>query len=108
MKIAILEDNRERRTVMGGCLADRFYQYDACFFDNSEVMIRFLKEHLHDTLVISLDHDLDLELGPTGGCIDQGTGREVADFLAAKEPTCPVVIATSNSVAAIGMKALLR
>jgi CheY-like chemotaxis protein len=108
MKIVILEDNSDRQAIMRACLADRFHQYEAHFFDNPTEMIRFLGEHLADTLVISLDHDLDLIPGPDGRCIDPGTGREVADFLAQKEPTCPVILHTTNSVAAVGMEAVLR
>jgi CheY-like chemotaxis protein len=108
MKIVILEDNSDRQTVMRACLADRFYQYDAHFFDNSAEMISFLDKHLSETLVISLDHDLELKAGPDGRCLDPGTGREVADFLAQREPTCPVILHTTNALAAVGMKTVLR
>jgi hypothetical protein len=108
MKIAILEDNLERREVMQTCLVDRFGMYDARFFDDAGDMIRFLDEHLADTLLISLDHDLELKPGPNGRCVDPGTGREVADFLAGKEPVCPVIIHTSNGDAAVGMQLVLR
>src|SRR5262245_11343622 len=108
MKIAILEDNEERQAVMRACLADRFYQYDSRIFDDSAEMIRFLAVHLVDTLAISLDHDLELKPGPKGRCIDPGTGREVADFLAGREPVCPVIIHTTNSQAAAGMVMVLR
>ena len=39
---------------------------------------------------------------------DFGTGREVADWLAGREPTCPVVVHTSNEVAGSGMVWALR
>ena len=32
-KIVILEDNAERQAVMRACIADRFYTFDAHFFD---------------------------------------------------------------------------
>src|SRR5262245_57000412 len=108
MKIAILEDNQDRQAVMRTWLADRFYQYDARLFDEAGEMIRFLDQHLTDTLVISLDHDLELKPGPRGGMIDPGTVREVADFLAGKEPVCPVIIHTTNAAAAAGMDLVLR
>jgi hypothetical protein len=108
MKIAILEDNQDRQAVMRAWLADRFYQYDARIFDEAGEMIRFLDEHLADTLVISLDHDLELKPGPRGRPVDPGTGREVADFLAGKEPVCPVIIHTTNAQAAVGMEMVLR
>src|SRR5438132_5373899 len=104
MKIAILEDNIDRQEVMRAYLTDRFYMYDICIFDDASEMITFLHEHLTDTLVISLDHDLELKPGPKGRCLDPGTGREVADYLATKEPACPVNIHTTNSQAAAGME----
>ena len=108
MKIAILEDNLDRQRVMRDCLADRFAMYDAHFFHDASEIIDFLKDHLTDTLVIALDHDLDLKPGPNGRCIDPGTGRDVADFLAANNPVCPIVIHTSNSDAAVAMQMLLK
>jgi len=108
MKIAILEDNLDRRAVMSACLADRFAMYDARFFDDAREMIRFLDQHLAETLVIALDHDLELKTAPYGRCVDVGTGREVADYLSTKIPVCPVIIHTSNADAAVGMEMVLH
>lgn len=108
MKIAILEDNVERQQVMRECLADRFTMFDIRFFDVAAEIIGFLDTHLTDTLVIALDHDLELKTGPDGRCRDPGTGRDVANFLAAKKPVCPIIIHTSNSDAAIGMQMVLK
>lgn len=108
MKIAILEDNLDRQAAMRACLADRFYMYDAKFFDEAAQMIEFLKLHLAQTILISLDHDLEMKPGNNGRYIDPGTGRDVADFLATMTPTCPVVIHTTNSSAAEGMKLVLQ
>jgi hypothetical protein len=108
MKIAILEDNDDRRAVMRARLTDRFYQYQTCLFASAGEMIHFLNEHLADTLVISLDHDLELLPGPDGQCTDPGTGREVADYLARRDPVCPVIIHTTNVAAAAGMERVLH
>ena len=107
-KIVILEDNAERQAVMRACIADRFYTFDAHFFDNVAEMIAFLETNLADTLVISLDNDLDLKPGPNGRAVDVGEGRQVAEFLAGRAPVCPVVIHTSNSDAAVSMTETLR
>jgi len=96
MKIAILEDNADRQAVMRRCLADRFYTFDAHLFDDPAEMIRFLDEHLAQTLVICLDHDLEIKTGPDGRLVDPGTGRAVADYLAGKAPVCPVIIHTTK------------
>jgi hypothetical protein len=108
MKIVILEDNADRQTAMRACLADRFYTFEAHFFDDAGETIRYLDAHLADTLVISLDHDLELKAGPDGRSVDPGTGREVADFLAGRPPACPVIIATTNAPAALAMTSVLR
>jgi hypothetical protein len=108
MKIAILEDNEDRQAAMRACLADRFYMYEIHFFDEVRAMIDFLAEHLADTLVISLDNDLELKPGADGRWVDPGSGRQVADYLVRKEPACPVIIHTSNAHAAASIEMLLR
>jgi hypothetical protein len=108
MKIVILEDNPDRQAVMRACLADRFYTFDAHFFDDAGETIRYLDDHLADTVVISLDNDLDLKSGPDGRSIDPGEGREVADFLAGKPVVCPVILASTNSFAVNAMEGVLR
>jgi CheY-like chemotaxis protein len=108
MKIAILEDNAERSAIMRDCLEDRFHQYETRFFDDVAEMIAFLDENLRDTIVLSLDHDLELKPGKAGRWIDPGTGRDLADYLAQRPPTCPVIIHTTNSVAAEGMELVLH
>jgi CheY-like chemotaxis protein len=108
MKIVILEDNEDRQAAMRRCLEDRFYQFESRFFDDAAAMIAFLEKNLSDTIVISLDHDLEMRSGPKGGTADPGTGRQVADFLAQKSPVCPVIIATTNSAAALGMELTLQ
>jgi CheY-like chemotaxis protein len=108
LKIAILEDNKDRQAVMRACLADRFHQYETRFFDDPAEMIRFLRDHLADTLVLALDHDLELMPANNGQLVDPGTGLQVAEFLAERKPTCPVVIHTTNSQAADNMKRVLK
>lgn len=108
MQILILEDNEDRRAIMQDCLHDRFHQYESVFFDDANTMRDYLKANLPSALVISLDHDLELKSVQNGDLIDTGTGREVADFLASQPPSCPVIIATTNSTAGESMEFLLR
>ena len=108
MKIVILEDNEERRALMRTWLQDRFYQFDVRFFDTARDTIEFLDVHLEDTILICLDHDLEMQPGQNGTWIDPGTGRDVADYLATKSPHCPVVIHSTNSDAVLGMKMALQ
>jgi hypothetical protein len=107
-KIVILEDNADRQAVMRRCVADRFYTFDAHFFDEAAEMIRFLDQHLGETLVVSLDNDLELKPGPDGRMIDPGSGLEVAEYLAGRGEVCPVIIHTTNGRAADAMRKLLH
>lgn len=106
--IAILEDNADRRAAMRACVADRFYTFDARFFDDAREMVAFLADRLEDVLVISLDNDLDMKDGPDGRAVDVGEGRQVAAFLAARAPVCPVILHSSNTNAVEAMTELLR
>jgi hypothetical protein len=108
MRIAILEDNEEREAAMRSCLTNRFRQFEVCFFTSAPALIDYLTDHLSETIVVSLDHDLELIPGELGQMIDPGTGRDVAEYLAQQSPVCPVVIHTSNSTAALGMEMVLQ
>lgn len=107
MQIVILEDNLDRRRVMLDCLRDRLWQYEVLFFRTASDMICHLEQHLSRVLAISLDHDLEPVEPQPPGSTDPGTGRDVANFLAARRPTCPVVIHSSNTFGALGMKGVL-
>lgn len=104
LEIVILEDNLDRRIVMRDCLTERFPQYAVRYFVTAGEMIAFLQNKLPCVLAIALDHDLDLIPIDPRRSLDPGTGRDVADFLATKVPTCPVLIHTTNSPAAVGMR----
>ena len=108
MKIVILEDNADRVSAMRDCLEDRFSRFECRFFDEAAAVTEYLEANLADTILIALDHDLDLKQTPSGETIDPGTGREVADYLAGKPPVCPVVIHTTNTTAAVGMEMVLK
>jgi hypothetical protein len=92
---------------MHGRLKDRFYVFEIAFFEAPSEMISYLTTHWRDLAVIGLDHDIELQMTPDGRTVDPGTGRDVAEFLARREPVCPVVIHTTNCAAAVGMEMLL-
>ena len=107
MQIVILEDNADRCRIMKDCLADRFPQYPVLLFRAAPAMTRYLGRAMDRVLAISLDHDLEpATLEPDD--VDPGTGRDVADFLATRSPTCPIVIHSSNTFGALGMKDVLE
>lgn len=106
--IVILEDNQERRNAMLVRLTDRFPQFSTNFFHEPAKMIEHLSRSLPQTLVLSLDHDLDLIPQPDGSLFDPGTGLAVADWLATQSPVCPVIIHSTNLPAAKTMKSRLQ
>jgi CheY-like chemotaxis protein len=105
LAIVVLEDNEDRIRVMQECLADKFPFFEQRFFRSAPQAMQWLDEHLPQAACIVLDHDLE----PTAAepWIDPGTGRDVADQLASRQPHCPVVIHTSNAPAAAGMEMVL-
>jgi hypothetical protein len=98
--IAILEDDSARVRVMQECLELLLPDFQSAIFEAAPKMIAWLADHLADAALISLDHDLPV-IRVDG--IEGGSGRDVADYLAAIPPTCPVVVHSSNAPAAAGM-----
>ena len=58
--------------------------------------------------LICLDHDLGSNRVRNGEAFDPGTGRDVADYLATREPACAVIIHTTNHLADPGMAMVLE
>ena len=106
--IAILEDEAGRISVMGKLLSADFPDYDAVFFDNTPEMLDWLKVNLDQTSLICLDHDLGSDRIIKGEMTDPGTGRDIANYLETQEPTCPVIIHTTNSFGRDAMKFALQ
>lgn len=104
LAIVVLEDNEDRIRAMADCLADKFPFFELRFFRSAPQAIQWLDEHLSQAACIALDHDL--EPSAENGS-DPGTGRDVADFLAWRQPHCPVVIHSSNVPASVGMEMAL-
>lgn len=107
-EIVILEDNEERRQAMLARLNDRFPQFPVCFFHKPAKMIEYLEEALPRSLLLCLDHDLDLIPQSDGALHDPGNGMAVVDWLIAQPPACPVIIHSTNLHAAKAMKRNLR
>lgn len=107
--IAVLEDDAERQAAMRSAVACKpASTHQLVIFDNAPDMIRWLDDHLDQVLVISLDHDLGPNRHTQGRTWDPGTGRDVADFLAGRTPCCPVIVATTNTIARPGMVMVLE
>jgi hypothetical protein len=106
--VVTLEDDEPRRTAMSQALESAMPETEYLFFDNAPDMIEWLERHLRSVDLICLDHDLGPNIEREGEFFDPGTGREVADFLAGREPSCPVIIHSSNAPAVEGMKFALE
>jgi hypothetical protein len=106
--IAILDDEPERIAAMLPCLANQCPTHETAVFDNAPDMIDWLAVHCRDAILICLDHDLGPNRSRNGASFDPGTGRDVADFLSAKAPSCPVIVHTTNCLAAPGMVRVLE
>lgn len=108
MKIALLEDDLRRVRQMVRLLQEFFPEYSVTSFDNAPDMINWLADNLNEVKLICLDHDLGANRVLTEKTQDPGTGRDVADYLGTLEPTCPVLIHSSNVMAAPGMMMVLE
>jgi len=106
--IALLDDEPERIALMEPFLREGFPQYRVCTFDNAPDMIEWLDEYLSSAVLICLDHDLGPNQIRDGTSFDPGTGRDVADFLATRDPVCPVIIHSTNGLAVPGMIMVLE
>tara|TARA_R110002072_G_scaffold265161_1_gene424074 strand:+ start:159 stop:599 length:441 start_codon:yes stop_codon:yes gene_type:complete len=99
--VAILEDDERRRAAFLTYLEGHEVQ----LFNRAPRMLAWLKEHLSECTLISLDNDLFLvDEGSEGASEDPGEGREVADWLGEQTPACPVLVHSSNHMAAYSIR----
>ena len=106
--IVILDDEPDRLRAMVPVLSRKHPELKVVTFDNAPDVNAWFASNLESCVLICLDHDL----GPTrkrdGEVFDPGIGRDVADFLATREPVCPIVIHTTNTFARPGMILVLE
>ncbi len=105
--IFVLDDDLGRCQAMRRELASSFPALSARFFATASETISAMEQDLFEAVLISLDHDLVASDDRGGAPNDPGTGRDVADWLAAQQPVCPVIIHTTNYWAALGMERVL-
>ena len=101
--IAILDDESDRLDAMTPVLQRKYPRHKVVTFDNAPDMNAWFASHLDSCALICLDHDLGPNRSRDGRVFDPGIGRDVADYLASREPVCPVIIHTTNTVARPGM-----
>ncbi len=102
--VLVLEDDPDRVAAMRQQMAARFPSYEVVLFDNAPDTIEWLRVNLDRAALICLDHDLGPNRVRAGETFDPGTGREVVDYLATRRPSCPVIVHTTNHLAAPGME----
>lgn len=66
-------------------------------------MLALIQSRLSESFAVSLDHDLYVS-----GTDDPGDGLQVASYLSSQQPSCPVIIHTSNSVQSRQMQGVLE
>ena len=106
--IAVLEDDERRGDAMREEAKRLFPTVKAVFFDDAPSMMRWLKDNLLSVSLLCLDHDLGPNRERGGTIFDPGSGRDVADFLTTRQPSCPVVIHSANANSAYGMQFTLE
>lgn len=106
--VCILEDDERRRDAMKLALAAADIDAHVATFATASEIMNFIKSNRHVIALLSLDHDLVPVQNTDGGSVDSGTGRDVTTFLLSYKPFAPVIIHSSNSMAAIGMEACLQ
>ena len=98
--LLMLEDNAERLQRFTTVLRRIDPALKLRVWRSAWLMISEVEPLLPSARLISLDHDLDPEEGASA---DPGTGWDIAKFLAALTPACPVIIHTSNGERATWM-----
>jgi hypothetical protein len=91
--LLMLEDDSDRVERFTATLKAIDSSMSLIVWRSARRMIGEIEPFLNAARLISLDHDLEPGEGETE---DPGDGIEVAKFLAAKPPVCPVIIHSSN------------
>lgn len=102
--LLVLDDDRERLRGFDAIAARLGSGWAVKSWRDAPGMLAEIDRHLAEARLISLDHDLyrDSPSDP-----DPGTGRLVAEHLAKCKPACPVIVHTTNTDAAWGMRNVL-
>lgn len=103
--LLILEDDADRANRFRHVALEVGFMDSAVqVWRNAHEMANSIRERIETTAVISLDHDLFL---PDGTSDAWGDGMIVANTLASLKPFAPVILHSSNRVAAHAMMGIL-
>ena len=98
--IAILDDEACRIERMKEVLARLYPSHQAVFFETAPDMVEWLRENLTKVILFSLDHDLGPNQKRDGQVFEPGTGQNIVHVLARHAPVAPVIIHSTNAIAA--------
>jgi len=103
--LLVLDDDRARLHGFEQIARRLGSEWQIKTWRDARAMAAELHRHLDAARLISLDHDLysDSLSDP-----DPGSGRVIADYLAARKASCPVIVHSTNTDAAWGMHNALR
>jgi hypothetical protein len=91
--LLVLEDDEERTAAFRQAAARIRPAVEPRFWRSAHRFVAEAGEFLPDSVLISLDHDLNLQPGDAG---DPDDGLQVAIWLAGRVPTGPVIVHSSN------------
>lgn len=91
--ILILEDNADRIAGFQRVISTLNPALSVRIWKDASEMIAQAAELLPQTILISLDHDLNRESETS---VDPGTGLEVAIYLSKLPAVCPIILHSSN------------
>ena len=95
MKTILLLEDMEERVLAFQVAVSTLENVRMLVWRDARVMVRELPDHLPHASLISLDHDL---LPPKGVRDQPGRGMDVCEFLAKRNPSCPVLLHTANHI----------
>lgn len=96
--LLMLEDDRDRIDRFSRVAAER--QWHLAIARTAPAFVQLFQSLTESPKLIALDHDLFVD-NPRDP--DPGDGRDVANYLASQRPIAPILIHSSNTVAAESM-----
>ena len=103
--LLILDDDRERLQRFEAISGRLGGDFKVSTWRDAPSMLAQIDTLVRDAALISLDHDLYPD---SASDADPGSGRQVAEWLAERRPSCPVIVHSTNTDMAWGMHNALR
>ncbi len=95
-KLLVVENDEQRLREMRRVCADQNPPLQFVEMTNAPDAIMWLSKHVNSVGLISLDFDLGTDEELANAEFDVGNGGDVARWLGARAPFCPVILHTDN------------